>query len=128
MIFKVAKVSSIRHADILAKHLLRADENEAVKVLEIRGTARPDDVVASLRSMQRAMMLTKGKTGLFHLSINPREDEAQTMTAQQWERTVQATEDEYQLHGQPRVIVEHRKQGRTHRHVVYQLTLTELGK
>lgn len=128
MIFKVTKVKSIRHADILAKHLLRADENEAVKVLDIRGTARPADLAASLRSMQRATVLTNGKTGLFHISINPRKDEAVGMTGEQWERTQQAIEDEYKLHGQPRVIVEHRKEGRIHRHVVYQLTLTDMGK
>ena len=128
MIFKVTKVKSIRHADILAKHLLRADENEAVKVLHIRGTARPADLAASLRSMQRATVLTKGKTGLFHISLNPRKDESAGMTAEQWERTQQAIEDEYKLHDQPRVIVEHRKEGRIHRHVVYQLTLTDMGK
>jgi hypothetical protein len=128
MIIKATKVKSIRHAGILAVHLLRTDDNETVKVLDIRGTARPDDVAASLRSMQRATELTRGKTGLFHVAINPRDTEADNMTSQQWERCLRAIEDEFKLWDQPCVIVEHRKENRTHRHAVFQLTDTESRK
>lgn len=128
MIIKATKVKSIRHADTLAKHLLRTDDNEQVEVLDIRGTARPDDLAASLRSMQRATALTDGKTGLFHVAINPREEEADQMTAAQWGRSLQAIEKEFKLQEQPRTLVRHTKNGRTHLHAVYQLTDTEKGK
>ena len=126
MIIKATKIKSIRHAGILGKHLLKADENEIVEIEAIRGTARPDDLIASLQSMQRATELTKGKTGLFHTAINPRDDEADNMTAAQWERALNAIEDEFKLHGQPCAIITHRKDGRTHKHAVWQLTDTDL--
>lgn len=128
MIIKATKVKSIRHADILAKHLLRMDENELVEVMQIRGTARPDDLAASLRSMQRATELTQGKTGLFHVAINPREHEADEMTPEQWEHTLKAIEKEFELVGQPCALTKHTKNGRSHIHAVYQLTNTEKGK
>ncbi|OJV19313.1 MAG: hypothetical protein BGO21_08635 [Dyadobacter sp. 50-39] len=128
MIYKATKVKSVRHAGMLARHLLRADENEIVDVLEIRGTARPDDLAASLRSMQRATDLTRGKTGLFSVAINPRDHEADSMTPEQWERSLDALEEEFkELSGQPRAVVRHRKNNRSHVHVVYQLTNTETG-
>lgn len=128
MIIKATKVKSIRHAGMLAKHLLRTDENEYAQVQTINGTARPDNLTASLNSMQRATELTRGKTGLFHVAINPRDHEADQMTPAQWERTLKAIEDEFKLHGQPCAIIEHRKNGRTHLHAVYQLTDTDKGK
>lgn len=128
MIFKANKIKSVRHASMLAKHLLRADENEIVEIVEIRGTARPEDLAASLRSMQRATDLTNGKTGLFSVAINPRGHEADNMTPEQWERSIRALEEEFNLAGQPCAIVRHRKNDRSHLHAVYQLTDTEAGK
>lgn len=128
MIIKATKVKSIRHAGMLAAHLTRTDENEIVQSWGIRGTARPNDLDASLRSMQRATELTRGKTGLFHVAINPRDHEAEQMSEAEWERTIQAIEKEFGLESQPRAIMEHRKNGRSHLHVVYQLTDTDKGK
>ena len=122
MIYKATKIKSVRHAGMMARHLLRADENEIVEVVEIRGTARPDDLTASLRSMQRATDLTRGKTGLFSVAINPRDHEADQMTPEQWQRSLQALEEEFKLTGQPCAIVRHRKNDRSHLHAVYQLT------
>lgn len=97
-------------------------DNDRVAVVEISGieTENPETAV---RMMHGAVVLTKGKTGLFQVSINP--EEGETMTPQQWQRSVQALGEEFGLDQQPHAIFEHEKEGRTHRHVVFQLTDTE---
>lgn len=128
MICKATKVSSIKHAGALATHLQRTDENDWATVISIDGTARPDDLAASLKSMQRATELTRGKTGLFHLAISPRDEEGHRMKVEDWETCVRAAEQEFGLAGQPRAVVMHQKEGGIHIHAVWQLTDTEKQK
>src|ERR1035438_8808082 len=48
---------------------------------------------------------------------NPREDEH--LTPEQWEQAVDRLEKNLGLEGQSRMVVEHEKEGRTHRHVIW---------
>lgn len=101
----------------LATHLMRADTNERVEVLE---NDSPFDLHATLRDWQTLSEGTRGKKGLYHVNIDP--DARYDMTPAQWARAVEVLEKELGLDGQPRVVVMHEKHGRQHIHVVWQRT------
>jgi hypothetical protein len=109
----------------LASHLLRRDENEVARVIEIRGVATAD-LHRALDRMQAATALTAdGRKGLYHASIDP--DKREAMTPAQWGRSVEVLEQKLGLEGQPRAVVYHVKRGedgeaREHVHVVWQRT------
>jgi hypothetical protein len=98
------------------RHLTRADQNENVSIAEIRGLAA-QDVREAFREMEAVASGTRCKNFFYHANLNPRQDEQ--LTAEQWELAVDTLERELGLTGQPRLVVEHQKEGRTHRHVVW---------
>lgn len=102
----------------LARHLGRADTNERVELLELAwgGTS----VQEAFRDWQVISEGTKGRLGLYHANIDP--DAKYAMTRDQWLRAVEVLEEELGLHGQPRAIVMHEKNGREHIHVVWART------
>jgi hypothetical protein len=102
----------------LARHLLRADTNERVEVLELQSPT--GDLNEALRDWQCLADGTRGTKGLYHANIDP--DGRYTMTPEQWQRSVDALEKELGLTGQPRAVVMHEKHGREHIHVVWQRT------
>ena len=98
-----------------AKHLMKAT-NERVEVVEIVGlnaTTLPD----AFREMYAVSRGTKCDNYFYQANINPRADEH--LTPEQWQKAVDALERNLGLTGQPRFVVEHEKEGRTHRHVVW---------
>lgn len=99
-----------------ARHLMRTDENERVKVMEIRGLAG-DTPMEALREMNTLATDTRTKNFFYHANINPREDER--LTPEQWEEAVDRLEKNLGLEGQSRIVVEHEKQGRVHRHGIW---------
>lgn len=102
----------------LATHLLRADTNERVTVLELPpGCA---DLADAFKEWQMIAEGTQGKRGLYHANIDP--DARYTMTPEQWHRSVEVLERELGLNGQPRAVVMHEKHGRQHLHVVWRRT------
>ncbi|WP_019013974.1 relaxase/mobilization nuclease domain-containing protein [Elioraea tepidiphila] len=101
----------------LAAHLMRADTNERVEVLENHS---PYDLHATFRDWQTLCEGTRGKKGLYHVNIDP--DARYEMTRAQWARAVEVLEKELGLEGQPRAVVMHEKKGRQHIHVVWQRT------
>lgn len=121
MILKATTVGSVSHARQLGQHLLKRDENELVQVHELSGVAT-QDLIKGLADMQRLSELTQGKTGLFHVAINPQAHHSGELTPEQWEGCLSKIENEFSLSGQPRAVVQHIKDGRSHYHVVYQLT------
>ena len=125
MILKGSTTSSISHAGRLANHLLNERDNDQVQVLEIAGQ-QTDDPKQAMLFMHGAVTLTRGKKGLFQVSINP--EEGEVMTHEQWDDAVVRVEKEFGLIGQPRIIVEHIKEGRKHRHIVWQRTNYETEK
>ena len=54
------------------------------------------------------------------MSINP--EPGEYMTAEQWDDAIARIEEEFQYTGQPKIVVEHTKEGRSHRHIVWQRT------
>lgn len=104
----------------LGYYLLSTKENERVKVLEVRGTAFPNDIVKSLLEMEYTVELTDGKYGLFHAQLNPSIEDDKKLTYKDWIRMADIAEEEYGLKNQKRVIVQHEKKGRLHCHVVWE--------
>lgn len=99
-----------------AKHLMRGDTNERVEVCEIRGVCA-DNIRDALREMEAVASGTPIKNYFYHANINPRETEH--LTPEQWLEAVDTLERNLGLTGQPRFVVEHEKDGRAHRHVVW---------
>jgi hypothetical protein len=102
----------------LAKHLLRADTNEMVEIIESLWVKQ--ELVETLRDWQILSEGTQGKKGLYHVNIDPAED--YVMSMEQWQRSVDVLEKELGFEGQPRVVVMHQKHGRQHVHVVWART------
>ena len=113
----IIKGKSRGGASQLARHLLRADTNERVKLIELQSPL--DDLGDALRDWQLISTGTKGQKGLYHANISP---DNYVMTDKQWLRCVEVLETELGFTGQPRTIVLHEKEGREHIHVVWQRT------
>jgi hypothetical protein len=102
----------------LAAHLLRADTNERIDILELDSAV--DDLAATFRDWQTLSEGTRGTKGLYHVNIDP--DARYTMTPQQWAEAVAVLERELGFDGQPRAVVLHEKKGRQHIHIVWART------
>ena len=102
----------------LARHLLRTDTNETVKIVQL------DSPTGSLREALRDWQLiaagTRGSLGLYHANISP--EARYAMAPEQWQRAADVLEKELGFDGQPRAVVVHEKHGRQHIHVVWQRT------
>ncbi len=99
----------------LALHLLK-QENEHVEVHEVRGFAS-DNLMAALNEAYAISRATRCKQFLFSLSLNPpREENVSTET---FEQAIDRAEEKLGLHGQPRAVVFHEKNGRRHCHAVW---------
>jgi hypothetical protein len=107
---------SRRAGAFFATHLMRADQNEQVRIAEMRGLAA-QNLREAFREMEAVASGTKCQNYFYHANMNPRENEV--LTSEQWEQAVDTLERELGLNGQPRFVVEHEKEGRTHRHVVW---------
>lgn len=101
---------------MLAEHLERADTNETVQLLDVRGTAATD-LDGSFREMVAVASGTRCKKPLYHASINTARDER--LTPEQWRHSVETLEKALGLTDQPRAVVRHVKDGREHVHVVW---------
>jgi Relaxase/Mobilisation nuclease domain len=99
-----------------ARHLTRTDENERVHVAEIKGLM-VETVPDALREMRLMALGSRATNFLYHADINPREDEH--LTDRQWDQAVDTLERNLGLEDHPRVVVEHEKLGRVHRHVMW---------
>lgn len=113
----------------LATYLL-SSKNEQVRVLDIRGTVTDDQTAEGLRQSLKDFdelgKMTKGKTTLFHLAINP--DDRDRMTPEDWQHSIAKTEKALGLEGQPRAVVSHTKDGKEHYHVVWSRVNVETRK
>lgn len=108
----------------LASHLLRANQNEFVETVETRGTLA-QDVEGALMEMEARGKAARTERPLYHASISP---EASTpLKREQITQAVDHLEDRLGLHGQPRIVVLHRKKEREHIHVVWSRIEAETG-
>lgn len=99
-----------------AKHLVKTEENEHVHVVDIRGLAA-ENVMEAFREMDALASGTRCKNFFYHANINPRADEV--LTPEQWDKAVDTLESNLGLEGHSRFVVEHEKEGRAHRHVIW---------
>jgi hypothetical protein len=121
----IIKGNSRGRARELARHLLRTDQNETVRLFECRGTAARD-LEGALREMEAIGLASRTGKPLYHASISPEKD--WTLTDAQVTVAADTLEQKLGLAGQPRLIVRHRKQGRDHVHVVWSRIDIALGR
>ncbi|HWA89803.1 MAG TPA: relaxase/mobilization nuclease domain-containing protein [Rhizomicrobium sp.] len=99
-----------------AKHLTNAEKNERVEIAEICGLVA-ETVADAFTEMKALAAGTKCENYFYQANINPHADEH--LTPEQWTEAVDTLERNLGLTGQPRFVVEHEKEGRTHRHIVW---------
>ena len=114
----VNNAASRRDVAFWTKHLLNDEKNERAELREIRGLAADNLHSALLEMQQDARHAPRCKNFMYHADFNPRRDER--LTEEQWERAFEIFEKHRGIPaGQPRVVVEHEKEGRVHRHVIW---------
>jgi len=97
-------------------HFMRTDQGQQVSIAEVRGLAG-DRVTDWFRQMEAISEGTRCDNFFYHANINPRDDEH--LTPEEWEKAVDTLEHNLGLDGQVRFVIQHEKQGRIHRHVVW---------
>jgi len=112
----IIKGGSRKSASFFAKHLMKTEDNERVSIAEMKGLYA-EDLPEAFRELKALSKATRAENYFYHASINPREDER--LTPQQWEFAVDRLEHNLGLDGHARFQVEHEKEGRTHRHIVW---------
>lgn len=100
----------------LATHLMRVDDNEHVRVHQVRGFAS-DNLHGAFREAEAISRGTKCSQYLFSLSLNPPEGVA--VPEEVFESALDRIEQKLGYQGQPRAIVFHEKEGRRHAHCVW---------
>ena len=113
----ILKGGTRKAGGFFSKHLLNAEDNERVSVVELRGFLA-DNVKDAFQEMRMVGAGTKADNYFYHLSLSPDPKEP-NLTPEQWERAAEVTEQELKLTDQPRIMIEHEKEGRTHRHIVW---------
>jgi len=105
-----------------AAHLMNQKDNERAELRELRGFAAAT-VDGAFREMAAVASGTRCKNYFYHANINPRDHEH--LTPAQWVQAVDTLEKNLGLTGQPRMVFEHEKDGRTHQHVIWSRIDTE---
>lgn len=100
----------------LAAHLMKLDDNEHVRLHEIRGFAS-DNLHDAFREAEAVSRGTKCRQYLFSVSINPPMDE--NVSVHVFEDAIERIENKVGLSGQPRAVVFHEKENRLHAHCVW---------
>lgn len=100
-------------ASDLAQHLLRDDENDHVKVHQVRGFMA-EDVEGAFQEIDALSRATRCKKFMFSLSLSPPKEA--NCTDKDFESAIDKAEKELGLTGQPRVIVFHEKGDQRDRH------------
>jgi hypothetical protein len=112
----ILKASQRGGGQDLAAHLMRADENEHVRLHELRGFAS-DDLKGAFKEAHAISLGTNCRQYLFSLSLSPPEHER--VAAEVFEKAIDRIEERLGLEGQPRAVVFHEKEGRRHAHCVW---------
>jgi hypothetical protein len=114
----------------LADHILRRDTNEDMIIREIAdfpSKQLSDDHLRSALNLMAAQGQAKGKLRtLYHSILAPQEGEV--LNAKQLKHAVDTLAKNLGMEGHQRIIVEHRKAGRQHFHVVFNILHPGTGK
>jgi hypothetical protein len=112
-----ARTGRASYINYLAWHLQRTDNNERVTVREISGTAS-NDVLGALKEIAAYGAGAVSTRPIYHANIDP--DPTQPdLTEPQKVMAIDRLGEELGLTGQPRIVLEHIKNGRSHLHVVW---------
>lgn len=103
-------------ASVLSNYLSKTGQNEKAELKEVYGTVA-NDIKGALFEMELIASGTRCKNHMYHVSINPRENE--NLTPEQWARAIDLLAENLRLDGHQRVVVEHIKEGRQHMHVAW---------
>jgi hypothetical protein len=106
------------------RHLLNRKENENVRVVACRGFAR-ENLPQAFEDMEVMARGTRTKNYFYQFSMNPQPGEQ--LTDEQFDRAEDIALKHLGMENQPRIVVEHTKKGRTHRHVAV-FRIDENGK
>jgi hypothetical protein len=112
----IIKGGSRSSEGFFASHLMNGEQNERVSIVEIVGLSA-DNITQALEEMALVASATHCKNHFYHATINPRAEEP--LSVEQWDRAVDVLEQELGLTGHSRFIVEHEKEGRVHRHIIW---------
>lgn len=112
----ILKASQRGGGQDLAAHLMRTDDNEHVRLHELRGFLS-DDLKGAFKEAEAISRGTRCRQYLFSLSLSP--PASATVAPEAFEAAIDRIEDRLGLEGQPRAIVFHEKEGRRHAHCVW---------
>lgn len=114
----------------LANHLLRRDTNEDVHIREISNypvnQLDDENLRQSLRLMETQAMAKGKHRTLYHIIIAPQQGE--TLNQKQLKHAVDTLAKNLGMSGHQRIVVEHKKSGRQHFHVVFNIVNSSTGK
>ena len=99
-----------------ARHLQNTEANERAELVAVEGLSA-ETLPEMFREMHALAQGTKCQNYFYQANINPRADEH--LTPAQWREAVETLGRNLGLEGQPYFVIEHEKEGRTHRHVVW---------
>jgi hypothetical protein len=99
-----------------APHLANAEHNERVTLCEFRNLSART-ISDAFREMRAVALGSRCENFFYHANLNPRAEE--TLTDEQWRVAVNALEQALGLTNHARFVVQHRKAGRTHQHVIW---------
>lgn len=100
----------------LSLHVLKEDDNEFVKLHEIRGLLS-DDVVGAFKEMEAIAKGTRCKQPFFSVSLSPPSDAA--VAVANFATAIDPIEAAHGLRGQPLVVIFHEKEGGRHADTVW---------
>ena len=113
----IIKGGARKSGRFFAAHLMKAEDNERVAVVDMKNLWA-EDVPEAFREMKSIAKGTRADNYFYTVSMNPRQEE--NLTAEQWDMAVDRLEHNLGLDGHARFQVEHEKaDGRVHRHIVW---------
>lgn len=110
------KGKSIKGTKDSRDHYLRGPENERITLREISGFATKDPDEA-LQMIELSAKGTQCAKPLYSAKVSPETD--RLWTKEEIRRAIELLEENLGLKGQPRIVVEHKKHGRVHYHVLW---------
>jgi len=115
--------ASRRNVGFWVKHLQNDVKNDRAELREVRGLAA-ENLADALHEMQDDARDTRCRNFMYQANFNPCQHEH--LTEAQWERAFEIFEQRRGIPaGQPRVVYEHEKEGRVHRHVIWSRIILE---
>ena len=111
----IIKSSQRSNGKQLANHLV-SQENEKVTLINSSGVFS-SDVAGSIQEMEALAKGSRARKPLFHVSVSP--EESAKMTEEDWKKSWAVHDKIHGLAGLQYIEVQHKKNGRTHRHRCY---------